>query len=95
LRGAHQRTERVMDKTLNDRIEDIFRGVVFILLSFAASLLWLLCRPLTGYALLIQRCRRTSAAQIRPYAFVFFSLALIFFMPGIVDALSPPVTGAF
>lgn len=84
-----------MDKTLNDRIEELFRGVVFVLFSFAASLALLLCNPLRGYALLIKRERVRSSGQIRPYAFLFFSFVLLFFMPVIIDALTPPVAGPF
>jgi hypothetical protein len=78
-----------MDKTLNDRIEELFRGVVFVLFSFAASLALLLCNPLRGYTLLIKRERVRSSGQIRPYAFLFFSFVLLFFMPAIMVPHTP------
>jgi hypothetical protein len=82
-----------MDKSLNDRIEELFRGVVFVLLSFSASLGLLLCNPLRGYALLIKRQRVRSTGQIRPYAFLFFSFVVLFFMPAISDALISSAVG--
>ena len=63
-----------MDKTLNDRVEGLFRGIVFVLFSFASSLALLLWRPLSGYVGLIKRGRTRSTDQIRPYAFLFFPL---------------------
>jgi hypothetical protein len=84
-----------MDKTLNDKVEELFRGIVFILFSFTASLALLLWRPLRGYVGLIKRSRVRSSGQIRPYAFLFFSFVLMFFIPTIVDALTPPGAGPF
>jgi len=84
-----------MDKTLDDRVEELFRGIVFILFSFTASLALLLWRPLRGYVGLVKRSGVRSTGQIRPYAFLFFSFVLMFFIPTIFDALTPPEAGRF
>jgi|HubBroStandDraft_3_1064219.scaffolds.fasta_scaffold886168_1 hypothetical protein len=63
-----------MDKTLNERVEGLFRGIVFVLFSFASSLALLLWRPLRGYVGLIKRGRMRSTDEIRLYAFLFFPL---------------------
>ena len=82
-----------MDKSLNDRIEGIFRGVVFIVLSFAASLALLAIRPCSGYARLVRRLRQKSSEQVRPYAFVFFAIMVVFFAPTVIDAVAPQPPG--
>jgi hypothetical protein len=84
-----------VEKTLNDRVEEIFRGIVFIVFSFASSLVLLLCMPLRGYILLIKWLRVRGGSQIRPYAFVFFSFVLVFFTPSMLQSLTPPKPGAF
>ena len=80
---------------LNDRVEGIFRGVVLIVLSFVASLGMLIFRPANGYVLLIARIRKKSEKenQVRPYAFVFFAIVLVFFVPSLIDSISPDVAG--
>ena len=47
-----------MEKTLNDQIEGVFRGIIFLLLNFLLSLLILLSRPLAGYSILVRKLRR-------------------------------------
>jgi hypothetical protein len=80
---------------LNNRVEAIFRGVVLIALSFVASLALLIFRPLSGYVQLTSRIRKKSEKenQVRPYAFVFFAIVLVFFMPSLIDSLAPQVAG--
>jgi hypothetical protein len=84
-----------MDKTLNDRVEEVFQGIVFIVFSFVGSLALLLCRPLNGYVLLAKRLRARSKDQIRPYAFVFCAMVLVFFLPSMIAAFAPPVAGTY
>jgi hypothetical protein len=84
-----------MEKTLNDQIEGVFRGVVFILLNFLVSLLILLWRPRSGYSLLVKRLRSRQTDQVRPFVFVFLALVLVLFLPAAVDALMPVQTGPY
>jgi len=83
-------------ENLNDRVEGVFRGVVLIALSFVASLMLLILRPLDGYVQLIARTRKTSERenQIHPYAFVFFAIALVFFVPSLMNSISPYGAGS-
>ena len=82
-------------ENLNDRIEGVFRGVVLIALSFVASLAVLIFRPLDGYVQLVTRIRKNSEKenQVRPYAFVFFAIVLVFFVPSLMDSLAQHVAG--
>jgi hypothetical protein len=84
-------------QNLNDRVEGIFRGVVLIALSFVASIALLMFRPIDGYVQLATRIRQKSAKenQVRPYAFVFFAIVLVFFVPSLMDSLAPHVAGPF
>jgi len=83
------------DKTLNDQIEGIFQGVVFILLSFLTSVLALLFRPQGGYISLVTDLRRKGSNQVRPYVFSFLAVVLVLFLPTTIAALAPHSPGAF
>jgi hypothetical protein len=45
----------VAGKTVNDQIDWIFRGIVFILFSFLSSVLTLILNPRSGYLILLKR----------------------------------------
>src|SRR5882762_9506948 len=83
------------EKTLNDQIEGIFQGVVFILFSFLSSVFILLFTPKAGFISLVRNLRKKEIHQIRPYVFCFMALALIFFLPTTIDALAPKKPGVF
>jgi hypothetical protein len=83
------------DKTLNDQIEGVFQGVVFILFSFLSSVFILLVKPKTGFITLVRNLRRRGSNQVRPYVFCFMATALNFFLPTTLDALTPHTHDAF
>lgn len=82
-------------ENLNDRIEGIFRGIVFISLSFVASIVRMLCWPLRGYVALIAELRRKMTNQVRPYAFVFIAVVVALFAPPVISSLSPKSVSPF
>jgi len=84
-----------MEKSLNDRVEGVFRGIVFIVLSFMESIGLLILCPFDGYVRLIIHLRKKSEDQVRPYAFLFFAFVLAFFAPSLIDALGSHVAGPF
>ncbi|HMJ41716.1 MAG TPA: hypothetical protein VK522_05490 [Pseudolabrys sp.] len=81
------------EKTLNDQIEGIFQGVVFILFSFLFSVFILLFKPRTGFNSLVRNLRIKGSNQVRPYVFCFMAIALTFFLPTTLDALAPHPPG--
>jgi hypothetical protein len=84
-------------ENLNDRVEGIFRGVVLIVLSFLTSIALMIVRPIDGYAELASRIRRRSQKenQVRPYAFAFFAISLVFFSPSLMDSVARQVASPF
>ncbi len=62
-----------MPKDLNEAINTIFRGVVFIFYNYFYSLARMAVRPALGGFKLVRRLRSSSTDQVRPYVFVFLS----------------------
>src|ERR1700752_3972120 len=78
-----------MASTLNDKIEDLFRGVVFVLFDFIRTALTLFFMPITGYTFLIKRLHNPKVNQIRPYVFLFLAIYLCQVFPGILERINP------
>ena len=83
------------EKTLNDQIEGIFQGIVFVLFSFVASIFIIILNPRTGFIALIRRMRRKGENQIRPYVFAFLAISLVLFLPAIIRDLAPASPSLF
>jgi len=65
-----------MDKNLNDVVDGFFKGIVFILFSFAASVVTVLRQPARGAVKLLRRLHAKDIYQVRPYVFLFLSFCL-------------------
>lgn len=63
-----------MEKTLNDTIDGLFRGVVFIALDSIASLGRMLSSPKRGPVRLLKKLYSRDTEQVRPYVFLFLAL---------------------
>jgi hypothetical protein len=75
-----------MDKTLNDKIEGIFRGLVFVIFDSVTSLWIVATRPLTGPVRLAKRVRQKNTDQVKPYVFVFLGFISLFLVPLLLNA---------
>jgi len=77
-----------MATNLNDTIDSLFRGLVFVLIDFIASLATLLARPISGAVILVRKLRSHDTNQVRPYVFLFLSFVLAFSVAPFLEALS-------
>ena len=71
---------------LNDSIDAIFKGTVFIIFDYVGSLLLLFARPFTGAVSILRKLHAKDANQIRPYVFLFISFIVMFALPPLLSA---------
>ncbi len=77
-----------MPKDLNDAIDSIFRGVVFIFYNYFYSLARIAARPALGGFELVRRLRLSSTDQVRPYVFIFLSFFACLAVPRYIARIS-------
>lgn len=75
-----------MEKTLNDSIDSVFRGIVFIILNFATSAFRLLVAPGRGCVLMVRRLYARDIEQVRPFVFLFICIFVTAITPMLLDA---------
>jgi hypothetical protein len=78
-----------MPQNLSDAIESLFRGVVFILFSYVASLGQVLRKPWRSTFRLNQRQGNAEGYGTRPYVFVFISAFIALTLPRYLAELVP------
>ncbi|HXC56768.1 MAG TPA: hypothetical protein VNU97_15830 [Rhizomicrobium sp.] len=66
---------------INDLIDSIFRGIVFILYNYFYSMAILAAQPLRGSLRLVHRLKANFTYQTQPYVFVFISLFIALALP--------------
>src|ERR1700743_299374 len=77
-----------MDKTLNDTIDSLFRGIVFIIINFVTSAARMIAGPGSGCIRLVRRLYARDMEQVRPFVFLFICLFLTAAAPIFVDAVT-------
>lgn len=70
-----------MPKDLNDAIDAIFRGIVFICYNYVYSIASLALKPLRASFRLVHRLRSGNVYQTRPYVFMFMSFFIALALP--------------
>jgi hypothetical protein len=78
-------TVDVVDKTLNDMIDALFRGIVFIILNFLTSAGRLMVAPGRGCIILARRLYAKDVQQVKPFVFLFISLFITASVPMLLD----------
>jgi len=77
-----------MPKDLNETIDALFRGVVFIIYDFVQSLIRIAVRPVRGTIWLVARLRAPNTRQIGPYVFLFIHFFVGLSMPRYLSAIA-------
>jgi hypothetical protein len=77
-----------MDKTLNDTIDALFRGIVFIILNFVTSAATMLASPGRGCIALVRRLYTHDIQQVRPFVFLFICLLVTVATPTVMGAIT-------
>jgi hypothetical protein len=78
-----------MEKSLNETIDGLFRGIVFIVLDTVTSAFKITLRPGRAPSELAQRLEKGDEAQVRPYVFAFLTLFVALLFPVLLDAGRP------
>src|SRR5438128_11284090 len=75
---------------ITEWVENVFRGTIFLVLSFSSSLGRLFLRPHRSAVWLNREARKKDSNQVRPFVFAFVSLIVALYLPTIIEALRPP-----